>query len=179
MRRSVDALRSLKRYVALGLGDDWEVRLAVEQGTFSRPAAQVLAATPQQISGPKYVMDIVQTFAIHAFPEPGNSVEESLFIAAEAEDSLLTALRIGVGDGHAARVPLYDYENVAFDEGSTNRNYPDYARVLDFSLNRIQNPSDELLFTVSAEVRLGWRRNGLVASTGRTASEVRLNIDTT
>lgn len=178
MRRSVDALRSLKRYVALSLGDEWEVRLAVEQGTFSRPGAQVLTATPQQITGPKYVMDIVQTFSIHAFPNQGNSVQESLLLAAEAEDALIQGFRIGVDEGKPARVPLYDYEGVAFNEPSTSRNYPDYARVLDFSVNRIQNPSDELLFTVTSEVRLGWRRNGLVASSGRTAREVRTNIDT-
>lgn len=179
MRRSVDALRSLKRYIALCLGEDWEVRLAVEQGTFSRPGAQVLAATPQQISGPKYVMDIIQTFSVHAFPRSGSTVQESLLLAAEAEDLLVEGLRIGVDEGKPARVPLYDYDGVAFNESSTTRNYPDYARVLDFSVNRIQNPSDELLFTVTAEVRLGWRRNGLVASTGRTATEVRLNIDPT
>jgi len=176
MRTSFDVLRSLKRYVAIALGEEWEVRLQAEEGTFSRPAAIITDAPGgQTIDGPRRAMDIVQTFSINAFPVPGPSVMESLEAAAEVEETLVHAFRVGVGEGKAARVPLYDYDSVPVTDGSTSRNRPDYARILDLSVGRPQSPSDELLFTVTAEVRLGWRRNADVPLTGRTANEIRFD----
>jgi len=179
MRTSIDVLRSLKRYTAIALGEDWEVRLLQEEGTFSRPAAQVLQATGQQITGPHHAMDIVQTFSIHAFPEAGDTMESSLLAAAQAEELLVYAFRVGVDKGKAARVPLYDYDGVPFNEGSTTRKRPDYARIIDLEISRIQNPSDELLFTVTAEVRMGWRRNALLESEGEVATDVVITQDAT
>jgi hypothetical protein len=179
MRTSIDTLRSLKRYTYEALGDSWEVRLLVEQGTFDRPGAQVLEASPQQITGPQNAMDIIQSFSIHAFPEPGVSVVDSLLKAGEAEDCLVRAFRMGIGEGHAGLVPLYDYEAVPHNAGSTSRRAPDYARILDLSIRREQNPSDELLFTVAAEVRLGWRRNAALTSAGKVATDIIINLNPT
>lgn len=179
MRTSLDALRSMKRYVATSLGEAWEVRLLVEEGTFGRPAAQVMEATGQTITGPHHTMSVVQTFMVHAFPVPGETVMESLIAAGEVEDNLVRAFRIGVDKGRAARVPLYNYDAVPHNEGSTARHPQDYARILDFEVSRTQSPQDELLFTVSAEVRLGWERDGQILSTGRVAQEIRTNQDVT
>lgn len=177
MKTSFDVLRSLKRYVAIALGEDWEVRLQVEEGTFIRPAA-IITDTPggQSIDGPRRAMDIVQTFSINAFALPGATVMDSLAAASEVEETLVHAFRVGVGEGKAARVPLYDYDAVPVTDPSTSRNAPDYARILDLSVARVQAPTDELLFTVTVEVRLGWRRNADVPFTGRTATEIRFDI---
>lgn len=178
MRSSVDVLRSLKRYVAQALGSEWEVRLLVEEGTFGRPAAQIMEATGQTITGPSHSSDIVQTYMVHAFPEPGETVMESLLAASEVEEHLFEAFRIGIGEGKTARLPLYDYSATPATEGSTTRRHPDYAQILDLEISRTQSPTDELLFTVSAEVRLGWRRNGRLLS-GRVAREVYLKQNAT
>ena len=176
MRTSIDVLRSLKRYVAEALGEEWEVRLLVEEGTFGRPAAQVMEATGQTITGPSHTMDVIQTFMVHTFPVKGDTVMESLLAASEVEETMVRAFRIGVGEGRAARLPLYDYDSVPHDAGSTSRNQPDYARILDLEISRTQSPQDELLFTVSVEVRLGWRRDGRLPSVGRVAQEIRTQV---
>lgn len=178
MRRSIDVLRSLKRYVSLALGEEWEVNLVESEGTFSRPAARVIAATPQQVSGPRHRLDAIQTFSVNAFPVAGTTAEESLIAAAEVEETLLSSLRIGgVDEARAARIPLYDYDGTPWDEGSTTRREPDYARVLDLSVSRTASPADETLYTVSAEVRLGWSRDGAIPSGGRTVSDLRMTVD--
>lgn len=179
MRTSLDVLRSLKRYTSIGLGDDWEVRLLVEEGTFQRPAAQVMEATGQTLSGPNHTFEAIQTFMVHAFPRSHDSVMESLIEAGKAEDQLVRLFRIGVGEGRAARVPLYDYDEIDHTSGSTSRLRQDYARILDLEISRTQSPQDELLFTVSAEVRLGWRRDGRLPSVGRVAQEINLTHDVT
>ena len=176
MRTSIDVLRSLKRYSAIALGNEWEVRLLVEEGTFGRPTAQIGEATGQTITGPAHTMDVIQTFVINAFPEPGTTVMESLINASATEEALVQAFRVGIDKGRVARVPLYDYENVDASSPSTARRDPDYARILDLEISRTQSPSDEVLFTVSVEVRLGWRRNGRLPSQGRVAQEVRSRV---
>jgi len=180
MRTSIDVMRSLKRYVALALGEAWEVRLLVEEGTFGRPAAQIMEATGQTLTGPFHSVDAIQTFMVHAFPVERETVMESLLGAAEVEETLLRAFRMGgVDEGHAARLPLYDYDDVASHQGSSARTPKDYARILDLEISRTQSPEDELLFTVTAEVRLGWRRDGQLPSDGRVAREINLRQDVT
>lgn len=179
MRTSIDVLRSLKRYVSIALGDEWEVRLLVEEGTFQRPAAQVMEATGQTLTGPSHTFEAVQTFMVHAFPRSRDTVMESLVEAGKCEDALVRAFRIGVDKGRAARIPLYDYEEVPHTAGSTSRLDQDFARILDLEISRTQSPQDELLFTVSAEVRLGWRRDGRLPSVGRVAQEINLTQDVT
>lgn len=174
MRTSIDILRSLKRYIAIALGPEWEVRLLSEEGTFGRPAAQIMEATGQTITGPSHASDLVQTFMVHVFPVPGDTVMESLLAASEAEEKLFQAFRWGIDKGRTARLPLYDYAATPLDEGSSTRRTADYARILDLELSRTQSPSDELLFTVSAEVRLGWRRGGRLPS-GKVAQRVNIN----
>jgi hypothetical protein len=179
MRTSIDILRSLKRYTAEALGDDWEVRLLSEEGTFSRPGAQVMEAGGQATTGPSHTMEHTQSFSIHAFPEPGGTVTQSMIFAAEAEEQLLIAFRVGVGEGRAARLPIYDYTSVPHDAGSTTRGHADYARILDLEIRREQSPSDELLFSVAVEVRLGWRRNAALTSQGRVLQTINTTVEGT
>jgi len=110
MRTSVDALRSLKRYVASALGDDWEVRLSVDEGTFARPQALLQAAgSPVTLQGTQHTVDVQAPFVIYLYPESGSTHIESLISAGDAEELLFDAFHVGSGAARPLRVPFYDY----------------------------------------------------------------------
>ena len=98
MRTRADALRSMKRYVALALGDAWEVRLFDEPGTFDRPLALVAQVGAGLYSGPAHASDIVQPMTVHCYPEESQfkTVEDALLGAEEVEKLLYQAFRVGV-----------------------------------------------------------------------------------
>lgn len=52
----------------------------------------------------------------------------------------------------------------------------DYTRVLDLSVDAVQSPDDETLYTVLAEVRMGWRRGSLLPSNAEMADSVRISF---
>ena len=158
-RSASDALRSLKRYVALALGDAWEIRLSREEGAFDRPFARVwqVAGSSYPLTSGKWLADIVQPFVISAYPEPGMTVDESLLAAQAVEEALFQAFRVGVGDGRPLRVPLCNYTGVA-SNGAGVWNPPAFMRVNDLSTQPFPDPDDNLLWTVVCDVRLTWRR---------------------
>lgn len=178
MRTPTDVLRSLKRYVAIALPEEWEVRIDSEEGTFKRPSAVISAPQGAQMTGPARVTDYIQSFQIMCHPELGEKPMESLLNATNAEEDLFMAFRVGVDEGRAARVPIYDYDGVGIDQASDSRNPQDFARVLDLSIAKPQSPIDERIYTVTAEVRLGWRANSALPSTGRDVQAVRTSFST-
>lgn len=122
-RTSVDALRSLKRYVALALGDEWEVRTSLQEGSFERPSALVKSATgaaDTSMHG-QGVIEMVEPFVIYLYPEVGDSVDASLVLAGRAQQLLQDAFLFGVDRGRALRVPFYDYDDVAVNAGASDR----------------------------------------------------------
>jgi hypothetical protein len=158
-RTASDALRSLKRYVALALGDAWEVRMSREEGAFDRPFARVwqVAGSTYPLTAGQWLADIVQPFVISAYPEPGMTVDESLLAAQAVEEAFFLAFRAGVGDGRPMRVPLYNYTGVALDEPGVWMP-KGFMRVNDLSTQPFPDPDDNLLWTVVCDVRLTWRR---------------------
>jgi hypothetical protein len=185
MRTALDMLRSLARYTYEVLGPEWEVRPLAEQGSFERPHAVVEPAGGQVITGPPHTVDIVQPYVIHAFCEKKASPPESLHEAARVEELLWLGFRRNgnrpqprlPGPASYARpglVPLWDWEDVDFTQGSDVRRDPDYAAIRDLTIERVQTPSDELLYTVTAEIRLNWRRDGVLPD-GKTAREMRID----
>lgn len=158
-RSAADALRSLKRYVAVALGDEWEVRLSREEGAFERPFARVwqVAGSTYPLTGGKWLADIVQPFVISAYPVAGETPDDALMSAQAIEDQLYRAFRVGgVGGGRALRVPLCSYNGVALDEPGTWT--PAFMRVNDLSTQPFPDPDDNRLWTVVCDVRLTWRR---------------------
>jgi hypothetical protein len=158
-RGPADALRSLKRYVAIALGDSFEVRLSREEGAFERPFARVwqVAGTTYPLTGGKWLADVVQPFVIAAYPAAGATPDDALVSAQAVEDQLFRAFRVGVGGGRALRVPLCSYNRASLDEPGV-WNPPAFMRVNDLSTQPFSDPDDNTLWTVTCDVRLTWRR---------------------
>jgi len=96
VRTGEDVIRSLKRYIAHALGEEWEVRLWDEEGTFHRPFARVAKVGAKLMTGPVVHYDNVQPCAIHAYPVEQPSVEEAIINAERVEALLETAFRVGI-----------------------------------------------------------------------------------
>jgi hypothetical protein len=58
-----------------------------------------------------------------------------------------------------------------------DRQRPDYAKVLDLSVNAVQSPDDQTLYTVLAEVRMGWRSGSLLPSNAEMADSVHISFE--
>lgn len=179
MRTSKDAIRSLARYMAVAFGDGFEVGFFSEEGTFTRPGVVVAAAGGElDGGGTRHTVDVIQPFAVYAYPVEGANVEEGFDNAMAAQETLFQAFRVGVDEGRPMRVPLYDYEGIAIDEGTLLRRYPDFMRVLDLSIERSQAPEDERKWTVTAEIRIGWRRSAELPSGTRLAQALQVDFST-
>lgn len=176
MRTSRDAIRSLARYMAAAFGEEWEVGFFTEESTFARPAVMVKSTGPQLSSGSRHTIDVIQPFAVYAYPAEAETVEETFENAMVAEEVIWQAINVGLEGGRPRRVPLYDYEGVGITEGTVLRRYPDFLRVLDLSIDRAQSPEDEKKWTVTAEIRLGWRRAGELLGGTRLAQSVRTDF---
>src|SRR4051812_48897449 len=165
MRTTTDALRSLKRYVAIALGADWEVRLSGEEGAFERPFCRVSAATGGRSMpfGPLNT-DLTLPCAVVAYPHAQVDADHALLEGQRVAELLHAAFargvhedsfRVvgGVGDvtvmrAHPARVPLYDYAGVSLDgiASESMRDRRDFMRVAnDVSVDVIADPNSETL----------------------------------
>lgn len=175
-RTSKDALRSLHKYVAMMLPDEWEVRLWDEEGSFARPFARVARIGPALPSGPAIYTDVVQTMTVHCYPQEQQTVEAGLLVAEDTEELLFQGFRIGVPPGAPLRVPLWDWYEQPLDgpdSDSTYRRAHDYMRIVPASLSftRLHDPVDDRLITVVTDLRLTWRRPGR-SSIGKPVSSV-------
>lgn len=158
-RTPTDALRSLKRYVAVALGNAWEVRMAREEGAFERPFARVTPASAAIYPslGVRFVADITQPFVVLAYPLAGDTPDEALLLAQEAENALFRAFLAGVEYGHPLRVPFFHYTGKDLGEGGLWAPR-DYMRASNVSTNLIADNENSRLYAVSCDVRLAWRR---------------------
>lgn len=205
MRTGVDVLRSLHRYVWKALEDDvvmgpdgdsrdWEIRLWGSEGEFRWPFARVAAITPVTVSGPAVYREAARTFAVHLYPVPQGTAEDSVLEAERVEEIMTIAFETGFTyidkpdplapltwvkvSSAPHRVPLYDFAGVPLDgpnSVSYARQSSDYLRVLTCSINRIIDPEDERAWLVVVEPRVTWRRLGRVPSdAGQIVQSVKL-----
>lgn len=198
MRTPVDALRSVARYTALALGDEWEVRLSSEKGVFNRPYARVaqvpsFSFIPQRLP----VVKVLSSYQIVCFPAPGASADVSQLDALGVIDLLWTAFSgPGVqGPGAPAmrapvdptrpythRVPLYDYAGVPLDGPAafvdeTHRDPRDFLHVeAPPDISPFNDPADERLFSVAANIRMSWLRSAAVPSDAPTTVTVGVGV---
>lgn len=183
MRSPVDALRSVKRYVALAVGPDWEVRLSSEKGVFARPYARVAQIPSFQFVPLRLpVVRILSSYQIVLYPTPGLSADESQLSALSAMDLLWNAFSgPGVGMGRTERVPLYNYDGVALTAGAdeSHRAAHDFMLVESPpSVTPYVDPANELLWSVAANIRMSWLRSAAVPSTARTTVRVGVGAQT-
>lgn len=185
-RTPVDALRSLARYTALALGEEWEVRLSSEKGVFNRPYARV-SQVPSFVFVPVRlpVVKVMSSYQIVCFPVPGREADESQLEVLRVVDLLWNAFSgsgvQGLGapamrapvDPHRPythRVPLYDYTGVPVSGPTamvteSNRDPRDFMRVEGLpDVSPFADPADELLFSVAANIRMSWLRSAAVPS---------------
>lgn len=195
MRTSADVLRSTLRYTALALGDEWEVRPWGTEGEFKFPFARVAITVPPSVPlGSAYVHDVTMGLAVHAYPVPGATPDESIMEVERVRDLLHVAFFEGFVyedvlnpvavppttvkvRSAPRRVPLYDYDGVPLDGPdafSVARNPSDYFRVIECPIDAGVDPEDDTQWRVIAQPRISWRRIALVASGHKIVEEVRL-----
>lgn len=179
MRTSIDALRSVKRYLAIALGDDWEVRLDREEGAITLPFASVAFSGQTLVSGPAHETLLTQPMSLYLTPVPGKDGIEAQMLAAEIEDILYEAFRVGVDEGRPMRIPLYDYAGVPTDMGSTARPGPDFLRITDLSMNQSADDDDTRRVTITVDLRVTWRRLGRVPGGDKEVTAVTVGFEPT
>jgi hypothetical protein len=179
MRTPVDALRSVKKHVALVLGDDWEVRLWSDDVKSSFPMARVAVTGPVAYNGHPIYPDATMPLSVYCYDEPLDNVQEGITRAMMVEDALFRAFRGYEGLGAPERVPLYDYDGVPLegvDSGSDERWASDYLRILDCSVSHVHDPTDDRFIVVAADVRTTWRR-AFHADPGNLVQSLRIEFD--
>ena len=153
-----DVARSLKRYVAIALGDDYEVRLSNEEGVFKRPFARVATAGAATYpGGGARLADVIQPYTVYAYPPLGVTSDDAWISATVIEDLLFQAFRVGVENGRAWRVPLYSYVNTPLNAVGTWLP-PDFVRVSNLSTQSFVDAEESRLVSVACDLRLSWRR---------------------
>jgi hypothetical protein len=180
MRTPTDALRSLAKYTAESVLDPvaWEVRLAVEEGTFRRPFCRVGLAGPTQVTaGAFHHHDLIQPCSLHAFPPEQPDPEQALVAALAVEDMLYQGFLVGNGLGRPRRIPLWDYTGVDLDHTSDIRAYCDFMRINDISVGRTVDPENERNVVVTADIRVMWRRHGDMLPSEKVLQSLRVRAD--
>lgn len=161
--------RSMLRYLAAALGDEWEVRPTggSPADEFGRPFVRVGPSTPESSLplGARHV-ELRQSFAAVAFPVIAESAEGSALEAARVSRVLLLAFAQGVdeasfgtrsGRAHPLRVPLFDYSGVPLGVPVPEDRRTGYARVLEGpDVDSAADPADPRAFVVTLDVRLSW-----------------------
>lgn len=120
-RDAIDATRSLKRYVAHGLGEDWEVRLNSEEGAFKRPFCRI-DATDSTFGGDyssEHTQDVSMSFALILYPKEARSPDDALMKVMAAEDRLWQMFAVGT----ATLAPPVDVQATVASGGSLTGTY--------------------------------------------------------
>lgn len=158
MRQVNDVLMSVKRYMAVALGPEWEVRLWSDEGSFKPPLARVAESAPTQYDSRRVATDITQALQVHCYSHPADTASLALREARAVEEKLTVAVEVGVDLAWPRRIPLYDYEGKGPGEPSDARNTYDFVRVVDFSVNHVQDSDDPTIVVVVADIRVRWSR---------------------
>lgn len=201
MRTPTDALRSLKKYLSVALGPEWELRLTGEEGAFARPFARVGAATGFRARphGP-LLMDLTQPFSVVCHPVEKATPDEAALEAALTQQKLVRAFLVGahtpayrvvggyvrggqattVRRGHPMRVPLYDYDGIGVAGAAleTDRDRTDWLRITgEPTIDVIPDPNDDLRFAVAAAVTMSWSTSAAVLSDGMIVTNVPITAE--
>jgi hypothetical protein len=162
-RTSVDALRSVAKYLAFALGDEWEVRFSGEEYEFRLPFCLVAWAGQSVYEGSREFPTVTRPMQIDCYPAHVDTVEAARLQAEEVEGLLFDAFRVGRGLGRPERIPFYDYAGVGLGQGTSEKRLPnDFLRIVPGSLQiePLADPTDDRWIRIVASMRLSWRRVG-------------------
>jgi hypothetical protein len=83
------------RYASLVLGPEWEVRPWGTEGEFKFPFARVANMVPVTAAGPRSYTDLTTTYALHCYPTPGASPDDSIMEVERVRELLHVGYEIG------------------------------------------------------------------------------------
>lgn len=166
MRTERDVMRSLRRYFALILGEGWEVRQWSDEGTFEPPFARVAPAGQAIYTARRVYTDIVMPAQVHLYPPPQLTSSDAMDVAWGLRERVVQAIEVGQVDVPDAafprRIPLFDYADTPPSHPSNLRNYYDFIKVMDLSMNTIPDSTVPNAVVVVVDLRLAWRRDTTV-----------------
>lgn len=181
MRTEADVMRSLQRYFALVLGDTWEVRQWTDEGSFEPPYARVAEAGPASYVSQRVYTDITLPVQVHLYAPPAISTSAAIGAARDLREQVMQAIEVGQIDVTNAafprRIPLFDYAGLLLGQGSESRNYYDFIRVLDLSMNTIQDANVPNAVVVVVDLRLSWRRDTTLSPQRDIVDSLTVTID--
>jgi hypothetical protein len=187
MRRSLDVVRSFKKYVALAL-PAYEVRLSSEEGAWERPFARVAWTTPSVLTmhGARQV-ESRRTLQIVCWPLEAQTPDGAILAAEEVVETLTLAFAKGIhsasynnatGRAHPLRIPIYDYSDVDEVGAVTedDRAATDFASLAEPpNVGDIPDPNTDLSRLIVADLRVRWMRNVAVPIDGSLVQTVPLS----
>ena len=181
MRTVEDAQRSLQRYLAEAF-PDWEVRPWADEGSFELPAIFVRLNGSTSITGGAWLHTVEQPMRVYAYPVPEDNVSASNLVGLRLQETLHDLFAQGgwqSGGSLAAplRLPLWDWDGMALDDSSDPpRGDRDYMRIaLPLTLNQQNDPQDQRLVIVTADLRISWGRSFRSTTDETLVQSVRLN----
>lgn len=171
--------RSIARYVARILGDDWEdVRPAEVEGSFDRPYALVEQVGGRTVGGSAMLADVSVPITISAFPRSHEDADEAWRIAMQTVERLEDGFASDLyPPGAPYRIPLYDYSEVPMDATTDDRAHCDYLRVTQpVGISPVKDAEDKRLWMIAVDFRCGYRRLGRVPYGGIPTEAVTLEV---
>lgn len=174
MRTSEDALRSVKRYLALVLPPEWELRMWADEGSYEAPLARIAESGPTLYTSHRVYTDIVQPVQVHFFLPVAETVSAAMAAARALREQIMVAIEVGVDQGRPRRIPLYDYDGLGEDEPSDRRAYYDYLKVRDLSVNTVPDSNVPTGVVVVADMRIAWSQYTTVSPDTETVESVRV-----
>lgn len=176
-----DALRSLRYYVAQHLLDynaDFDIRLAIEEDAWERPAAVVQSAGPVQLGNTsRRIATFIRPFALYIYPPTQPDAKAAQLEAARVENVVQQMFRVGGHGGYPARIPLYDWSEIANNDPLGEADPTGYLTVADLNADHRPDPDDEKLQTIVVNLRVNWRAPAASQVEGPEIEEVNLGRD--
>lgn len=165
-----DALRSLRYYVAqhlLEYSEDFDIRLAIEDDAWERPAAVVQSAGPAQLGNTsRRIATYLRPFAVYIYPVSKPDPKAAQLEATRIEGVVQQMFRVGGHLGHPSRIPLFDWSGIEDNDPLGDADPTGYMSISDLNVDHRPDPDDEKLQTVIVNIRLGWRAPGEAAVEG-------------
>lgn len=138
----------------------WDIRFFHDRGALTGyPVAVVKAVGPTNAVSPhSNYSEMTQTMTVYLYPTPpaGEDFEfGEAQVAAERTRSLLLSA-FDVRAAKPMRIPLYDYDGIAYNQVASQRESYDYLKVVDVSVEVLPEPGDPTLTVVVADLRVAW-----------------------